>query len=76
MWYPAGRRARGGLFQHPVDLLEGEALGFRDEQISVNEAEEAERAPEEENLGSEVGFVRADEVRGDNGNDLDNWGSA
>ncbi len=52
--HPFGRGARGCLLEHAVDLLKGEALGFGDEQVGVDDAEDAKGAPEEEDLGAEV----------------------
>jgi len=68
---PFAGGTRSGLFQHAVDLLEGEALGFWDEHVGVDEAGGAERAPDEEDAGPEVGFalVGADHVWGDDGDD-------
>lgn len=74
---PSGRGARVGLLQHAVDLLEGETLGFGHEEVGVDEADGAEAAPDEEDLGAEVALVLADHVRGDDGDDLQKrWGSA
>lgn len=52
--HPFGRRHRRRLFQHTIDLLESETLGFWDEEVCVDEAEDAERAPEEEDLGAKI----------------------
>ncbi|KFZ08750.1 hypothetical protein V501_05831 [Pseudogymnoascus sp. VKM F-4519 (FW-2642)] len=64
--------ARGGLLEHLVDLLEGEALGLGDEEVGEGEGDAAEGAPHEEHLGAEVGLSRllADEVGGDDCDDL------
>ena len=66
---PLGGVARGGLLEHAVDLLEGEALGLGDEEVAVEEADGAEGAPDEEDLGSEVALVLANHVGGDDGDD-------
>jgi len=68
---PLGGCAWGGLFQHAVDLLEGETLGLGDEDVRVDDAAEAEAVPEPEDLGTEVGISvgSADEVGSDNGDD-------
>jgi hypothetical protein len=42
-----------------VDLLEGEALGFVDHQVNKDDADEAARAPDEENLRLKIGVTRA-----------------
>ena len=58
------------LLQHPVNLLEGEALGFRDENVGVDEAANAERTPDEEDLGAKVTLVCVDHVGCDDADDL------
>ena len=68
--YPFAGVAGCGLLQHAVDLFEGETLGFRDEEIGVQEAADAEGAPDEEDFGAEVTFVGIDHVGGDDCNDL------
>lgn len=70
MRHPSGRGAGVGLLQHAVDLLEREALSLRHEEVGVDEADGAEGAPDEEDFGAEVAFVRADHVRSDDGDDL------
>ncbi|KAI2255605.1 hypothetical protein LOZ10_005651, partial [Ophidiomyces ophidiicola] len=70
MWLPLGRGARRGLLEHLVDLLQGETLGLRHQEVGVEEAEHAERAPEEEHLGAEIGLVGIHEVGSDDGDDL------
>lgn len=67
---PLGRSPRRGLLHHAVDLFEGEALSLGDEEVRVDEAGDAEGAPEEEDACAEIGFVSADEVGGDNSDDL------
>ena len=68
--HPSGRLARGTNFlHHPVDLLKGETLSLPDEEVGVDEAENTSASPNEEDLGTEVGLVGTDEVRGDDGND-------
>jgi hypothetical protein len=52
--YPLSTGHGGGLLQHAIDLLESKALGLRDEEVGVDEAENAERAPQEENLSTQV----------------------
>jgi hypothetical protein len=66
---PACRLARRGLLHHPVDLLEGKALGLPNEEVGVNEAAHAKGAPDEENLGLEVGLVGTNHIGGNDGND-------
>ena len=58
------------FFQHAVDLFEGEALGFGDEHVGVDEAADAEGAPDEEDFGAEVALVGVDHVGGYDGNNL------
>ena len=67
---PAGRLARGaGLLHHAVDLLQRETLGFPHREVSVDEAEDAGRAPDEEDTRAEVALVGRDHVRSDDGDD-------
>lgn len=46
-----------------------------DEEVGKSEGDAAEGAPEEEDLGAEVGvaFAGADEIGGDDRDDLDTW---
>lgn len=67
---PATRVPRSRLFQHLVDLLERKTFGLRHQEVGVDEASSAECAPEEEDLGSKIAFVRTDEVRRNDGDDL------
>lgn len=41
MWNPLGAGSGSSLLQHAVDLLEGEALSLGDEDVGVDDAEEA-----------------------------------
>jgi hypothetical protein len=66
---PAGRGAGSGLLHHLVDLLQGETLCLRDEEVGVEEGAGTEGAPDEEDLGAEVALVRVDHVGGDDGDD-------
>lgn len=72
VWHPFSRCSWRSLLQHAVHLLQGEALGLGDENVGVDEAEEAKRAPEEEHFGAEIGVAAAsaDEVRRDNSDNL------
>lgn len=67
---PLGRGTRSGLLHHPVDLLQGETLGFGNQEVSVDAGAGTERAPDEEHLGAEVTLVRVNHVGGDDGDDL------
>lgn len=67
--FPAGGSARGGLLHHLVDLLERQALGLGNEEVSVDKGAGAESAPDPEDVGAEVALVGADHVGGDDGND-------
>ena len=42
-----------------VDLLEGQTLGLVDHEVDEGDADEAEAAPDEEDLGLQVGVARA-----------------
>jgi len=70
VWHPLGGVAGISLFEHAIDLLESETLGLWHQHVGVDEAEEAERAPDEEDLGAKVGVICTDHVRGDDGDDL------
>ena len=48
--YPLRARERCRLFQHSIDLLEGQALGFWNQEDGVKEAEAAETTPEKEDV--------------------------
>ena len=63
------------LLQHAIDLLEGEALGLGNEEVGVDEAANAERAPNEEDFGAEIAAVRVNHVRGDDCDDLEEYNS-
>lgn len=47
-WLPLGGCSWSCLLHHAVDLLEGQTLGFWDEEVGVDEAKSAEGAPDEE----------------------------
>ncbi len=70
MRYPLGRLPGCSLLHHTVHLFKRETLGFRDQQIGVEETGGAEGAPDEEDFGAEVAFVLVDHVGGDDCNDL------
>ena len=66
---PLGGGAGSSLLHHLVDLLEGETLGLRDEEVGVDEGASAETTPDEEDGGLEVALVGADHVGGDDSDD-------
>ena len=70
MGLPAGGGAGIGLLHHLIDLLQGQALGFGDEEVGVDKGAGAEGTPEEKDLGAQVGLVRVNQVWGDDGDDL------
>ena len=70
MRHPFGRVAGRSLLEHAVDLFEREALGLGDEEVGVDEAADAEGAPDEEDFGAQVAFVCVDHVGGDDCDDL------
>ena len=69
VWNPLARGPGGALFHHSVDLLKGETLGLWDQEVGVEEAANAEGSPDVKNLGSQVGLIRVNHVRSDDGND-------
>jgi hypothetical protein len=69
VWAPLGGGTRSSLLHHLVDLLKRETLGLRNEEVRVDEAASAETTPDEEDGGLHVTVVRADHVRGNDGND-------
>ncbi len=70
MWSPLGRRSWSGLLQHSVNLLEREPFGFGDEEVGKQETETACAPPYEKDLGPKIALVFVDNVRRDDGNDL------
>ena len=74
MRHPLGGFARVDLLQHLVDLFERQTLGLGHQDVGEGERDAAEGAPEEEDLGAEVGVARsgADKVGGNDADDL--WG--
>ena len=72
VWLPCSRLAGCDLLQHLVDLFERQTLGLGHEEVCEEEGEAAEGAPEEEDLGAEVGvaLLGADEVGSDDSDDL------
>ena len=71
MGNPFRRGSRVGLLQHTVNLLQAQTLGLGNQKIGVDEAGSAERAPDEEDAGLQIGFSRSttDHVRGDDRDD-------
>lgn len=67
---PLSRGTGSGLLHHLVNLLEGETLGLRDEEVGVDEGAGAETAPDEEDGGLQVSVLGADHVWGDDSDDL------
>jgi hypothetical protein len=68
---PVRHRARGQHVRvHDIDLLERETFGFGDTEVGEDQAAEAGRAPEEEDLDAQVGVsgTGVDEIRGGVGN--------
>ncbi|KAH0445623.1 general substrate transporter, partial [Aureobasidium melanogenum] len=57
MWNPSGRLACRNLGHHLINLLKRQPLGLRHEEVSEDNADCTSGAPEEEDLGAEVGFV-------------------
>ena len=57
-----------GLFQHLIDLFQGKALGFRDDEVSEEVAERERASPDEEHFHAEIPLVLVYHVWGDDGN--------
>lgn len=57
---PGSGVARRHFLEHSVDLLEGKALSLRNQEICEENADDAEGAPHEENLGGQVGVLFID----------------
>jgi hypothetical protein len=70
MRLPLGRVDRGSLFHHAVNLLQRQTLGLVDKEVRIDEAERAERTPDEEDLGPKISLVSSDHVRRDDGDNL------
>jgi hypothetical protein len=45
VWNPLGRFQSRGFFEHAIDLFQTEALGLKDEEVGVEEANGAKRSP-------------------------------
>lgn len=66
---PLGGVAGADFCHAHIGLLEGETLELGHEEVGEGQGEGAQGAPQEEDLGAEVGLIGADEVGGDDGND-------
>lgn len=67
---PSWRLTRGtDLLHHSVDLLKRKTLGLPNEEVGIDVANNTETTPDEEDLGLEITLVRADHIRGDDGDD-------
>ena len=69
VWDPLRGVSWRSLLKHTIDLLKRKSLGLRDEEVGVNEADSAERAPDEEHLRTKVALVLADHVGGNDRDD-------
>ena len=63
---PLGGSARSSLLQHLVDLLEGKALGLRNNEVRVDQGRRAETTPNPEDIGLQVASVFTHHVGGNN----------
>lgn len=70
VWHPLARIPSIRLFQHTIDLFERQTLGFRNEEVGVDEAADTKGTPNEEDLGAEVALVSVDHVGGDDADNL------
>lgn len=66
---PLGGGSRSRLFEHLVDLLQGQTLGLGHQDERVDEGGSAETTPDEEDGRSQVSSVLADHVGGDDCDD-------
>jgi len=68
---PFGGCPWSSLFQHTINLLEGETLGLGNEDECIDQAQGAEGAPNEEDARTEIGFmwICADHIGGDDCDD-------
>ena len=64
MRHPFSTIPRRRLLQHSIHLFERQAFRFGNEEVGVEEAADAEGAPDEEDFGAEVAFVGVDHVGG------------
>lgn len=69
MRHPSCRLACRYLGHHLVDLLKRQSLGLGHKEVGENDADGAGGAPEEEHLGSQVGFLLSNKVRRDDSDD-------
>lgn len=72
VWDPLSTGHWCRLLQHSVDLFKSKTLGLWDQEIGVDEAECAERSPEEEDLWSKINTTACSggDVWSDDGDDL------
>jgi hypothetical protein len=72
MWNPLSTSHWCCLFQHPVNLFKGETFSLGNQEVCVDKAEDAERAPQEEDLGSEINSTTScrSDIRSDDSDDL------
>lgn len=66
---PLGGVSWSSLLHHAVDLFEGKALGFWNQEVGVDESTSAETSPDEEDRRLQVSVLRTDHVWS---NDSDN----
>lgn len=57
VWRPASTLPCTSLFKHLVHLLQGQSLHLGHEEVGEGHGEYAERSPEEEDLGAEIGVA-------------------
>lgn len=57
VWYPCGTVPSIDLLHHLVNLLERKTLGLRHKEVGKGGGETAERTPEEEDFGAEIGVA-------------------
>jgi hypothetical protein len=55
---PFSRGSRSRLLKHTINLLQTQTLGLGNQKIRVDKARGAERAPDEEDSGLQIGLSR------------------
>jgi hypothetical protein len=72
VWNPLSASHWCRLLQHSVNLFKGETFSLRNQEVCVYKAKDAERAPQEEDLGSEINSTAScgSDIRSNDGDNL------